>query len=316
MDLSLLPEEIDDINSSLCKALKIIKSIEKTYNSKMIVMLVHDAMTTGTAYKINKLLRKVCVNCDDLTVLLESSGGDLNSSYKILKMFKVYSKRVRIIVPFFAKSAASIIALGADELVMCSSAELGSIDPQVRDPDSNIFVPAHSVKEAINFIQETEDPHVKVSLTDKISPLLVGAYRESAKSSKQYLGEIFEHLEKKEEAIFTFTERFLSHGYPIDRKLLKEIGIKIIEPTPEQEKLVYDLYETYMDLALRLYANNKEKQGELILLQSAEDQVMIFSNDDISNVIGDVQQKSKNLEKFDAKADRSISIPIEKTTNS
>ena len=58
---------------------------------------------------------------------------------------KVGTATLRVIVPDFAKSAGTLIALGADWIVMSDTSELGPIDPQVIRSDSDGNRMAHSV---------------------------------------------------------------------------------------------------------------------------------------------------------------------------
>ena len=100
-----------------------------------------------------------------------------------------------------------------------SGGELGQLNPQVIDPDSNIMVPAVSIKSAMDFIAEVDDPLIKASLTDKISPMLMGAYRNAETMSKQYLDEILATKKfddsKREDLVGLFTEMMHFHGYPM-----------------------------------------------------------------------------------------------------
>lgn len=279
----LTDDEVHSVKDALSNAITIIKQIESKRKSKLLTFYSHQSISQPTAYRLNKILRKM-EPIENLDVLLESGGGDINASYKILKMFRLYAKRTRIIVPFFAKSAASLIAVGGDELAMCKGGELGPIDPQVRDPVSGQFIPAHSIKEAINFIEDTKDPLVKLSLADKIPPLLMGAFREAGQSSKQYLDEVFAKLgDKKTEAIHTFTERFLSHGYPMDREFLRKTGINVCDLDPDTENLLCDLHEIYADLYDDLYAKHQGQLDEILLIQSNGRQSVVFGGHDITS---------------------------------
>lgn len=198
----LTDEEVSEVESALHYAQKIIKKIEEDRKSKLLVFYCHATLSYPVGYLLHKVLRRMG-SIEQLDVLLESGGGDINTAYKIIRMFKSYATKTMIIVPFFAKSAASLIAIGTDELIMCKGGELGPIDPQVRDPYSGTPIPAHSLKESLAFIEETKDPLVKVSLADKIPPLLMGAYREAGSSTKQYLEEICSELgDKKEDVLF------------------------------------------------------------------------------------------------------------------
>jgi ClpP class serine protease len=152
----LEPDEITLVKNALKKTIPLINEIEKKYETKLLVLYTHATLSIDTVYRVNKLIRKLKLPNNSLTVLLDSGGGDMNSAFKIVKMLKNHAKHTRTIVPFFAKSAASFIALGTDELVMCKSAELGPVDPQVKDIQSNFFVPAHSIKEAIDFIERNK----------------------------------------------------------------------------------------------------------------------------------------------------------------
>ena len=59
---------------------------------------------------------------------------------------KASTGRVRVIVPDYAKSAGTLMALGADRIIMSETSELGPIDPQVILADRNGNRMPHSVK--------------------------------------------------------------------------------------------------------------------------------------------------------------------------
>ena len=68
---------------------------------------------------------------DELNLIINSPGGDGTIAEKIIELCRAYCKTFRVIVPNRAKSAATIIALGADEIIMGYCSELGPIDAQV-----------------------------------------------------------------------------------------------------------------------------------------------------------------------------------------
>ena len=73
----------------------------------------------------------------DIDLLLHSGGGDIDAADKLITMARDKAKNgaLRVIVPHYAKSAATLMALGADTIVMSDSSELGPIDPQVQFPN-------------------------------------------------------------------------------------------------------------------------------------------------------------------------------------
>ena len=84
---------------------------------------------------------------EDLDFLLHTGGGDIDAAEKLILMIrqKAGTATLRVIVPDFAKSAGTLIALGADLIVMSDTSELGPIDPQVIRSDGDGNRMAHSV---------------------------------------------------------------------------------------------------------------------------------------------------------------------------
>jgi len=68
---------------------------------------------------------------DELDLIINSPGGDGTVAEKIIELCRAYCKEFKVIVPNRAKSAATVVALGADEIIMGYCSELGPIDAQV-----------------------------------------------------------------------------------------------------------------------------------------------------------------------------------------
>jgi len=72
---------------------------------------------------------------DQINLLLHSPGGDGTIVEKMVDMCRSHlsgqNRKLRVIVPNIAKSAATVLALGADQILMGYCSELGPIDPQV-----------------------------------------------------------------------------------------------------------------------------------------------------------------------------------------
>ena len=77
-------------------------------------------------------MREACetLETDVLDVVISSPGGDLEAAYLVARDLRRRAKHLCVYVPFRAKSAASLICLAADELVLGSLGELGPLDQQ------------------------------------------------------------------------------------------------------------------------------------------------------------------------------------------
>jgi hypothetical protein len=75
----------------------------------------------------------------NVDLVLHTPGGDIDAAEKLMAILRarIGIGRLRVIVPDFAKSAGTLMALGADEIVMSDTSELGPIDPQVTVTDGD-----------------------------------------------------------------------------------------------------------------------------------------------------------------------------------
>jgi len=69
-----------------------------------------------------------------LHMALNSDGGDIYSAYKIINILREYAGELRIMVPLYAKSAATLMVLGANEIIMGPQSELGPLDLPIEHP--------------------------------------------------------------------------------------------------------------------------------------------------------------------------------------
>lgn len=239
-----------------------------------IVLIESQGIFEDAVYGFQRLLRKLPKG-SKLDLILESHGGSIDATSAIASLCRGRCDSFRVIAPFMAKSAATLLVLAADERVLTCSAQLGTVDPQVRHPEKRaMWFPAHSIKEALEQTESARDPIVKAAMADKLDPFLIGAYRDAIAASAQYVDEAVTRwsLTNKEAIIEAFTEKYKSHGYPIDRKVLDELKVPYTAADDELEELVCKLHEICYDVL----ATEPGKEG-LIMMTTAD---YIFSLDD------------------------------------
>ena len=104
-----------------------------------------------------------------LDLLLNSPGGSIRTADKLVRILWSASSEYensppgeyRLIVPDQAKSAATLVALGASEIVMSTTSELGPIDPQVELQDQDGNWNLHSAFDYIEAYEAAEDNYRK-----------------------------------------------------------------------------------------------------------------------------------------------------------
>ncbi|MBN1787615.1 MAG: ATP-dependent Clp protease proteolytic subunit [Sedimentisphaerales bacterium] len=122
-----------------------------------------------------------------ILLIISSPGGDIPAAYFIAKLCREYTKANFVVaVPRQAKSAATLICCGADQIHMGSLSELGPIDPQFSG------IPALALKHSVEHLaQLTKDyPDAAEMFSSYLAKSLrieaLGYYERVAKSATQY----------------------------------------------------------------------------------------------------------------------------------
>ena len=132
----------------------------------------------------------------EIDLVLVSFGGDAHITYKVLLELRARCRWLRVIVPDFAKSAATLIALGSDEIYMGPAAELGPFDEQWEHPNrEDRTLSALDIANAPKFLaqlaaQRVTRPsvaHFLQPLADKVDPLTVLQVRRQLECGVDYL---------------------------------------------------------------------------------------------------------------------------------
>src|SRR5258706_9561227 len=112
----------------------LIRNIEKLTGRQLICYVggIQTSISRDDVLMLVDLLHNVRPN-EKLDFLLHTPGGDMDAAEKMVSMIRnvVGNEELRIVIPDFAKSSGTLIALGADAIVMSDSSELGPIDPQI-----------------------------------------------------------------------------------------------------------------------------------------------------------------------------------------
>ena len=182
-------------------------------------------------------------------------------SYLLLREF---TPHVSAIVPFRAYSAATMLAIGANEIVMHPFAEMGPIDPSVSndfnpvDPQSHqrVSISVEDVKAYVGFIKETvgirhEDELIKAVeiLANKVHPLALGNVERFIAQSRMIAAKLLKtHMKKEDEhkideLVETLASKLYFHGHPINRVEATELGLPVAQNlNPALETAMWKLY--------------------------------------------------------------------------
>ena len=90
-----------------------------------------------------------------INVLLDSTGGSLDSAFKVVRYLTWYARELVVYVPGQAKSASTLLALGAQCIYLSPFGELGPLDAQIPDPrNPTRFVSALDCYQSVDYVRK------------------------------------------------------------------------------------------------------------------------------------------------------------------
>lgn len=261
---------LDKIVSMRKKRIKLIRNLERSRNSCIFVLWnKFDQLKLSDFFTLADMLEDENPT-KDIELILLSLGGSGEAGYRIGHAFQQWSKRkgvsFRVIIPLYAKSAATILSLGADELVMGLQSEMGPIDPQFRKLDRHgrwRYIPAMAVFDGLKLISEYIDKipamsrfFEETSRNERLALDDLGILERARESGKQYgetlLGEGMMHQDKEaaRKSVERLSDHYKYHGHLIDMfeaKNLLQLTVNYCEGEPwNLIKSVRNEYERFV----------------------------------------------------------------------
>lgn len=131
-----------------------IREYESQFDCNLVVMI--DQVTVDSVTMLSECLHDVDP-AKDLHLLLRSLGGDPEAAIRLIRMCQdATDEKFVVVVPELAKSAATIMSLGAHEIIMGPTSDLGPVDPQVFAGDRG-YVSAKDLIAAVeNVLQDVQ----------------------------------------------------------------------------------------------------------------------------------------------------------------
>lgn len=137
----------------------IIKSMMEKYQSPFLLLALSEVNSTWYIYLQQILNNKYF---SKLNVILQTPWWDANSAYKIIRLLRTKCDTLNIYVPFFAKSAGTLICLWADGVFLSSIADLGPLDVQLSTTNKDWQTESKSALEEFKALEQIKEANIKV----------------------------------------------------------------------------------------------------------------------------------------------------------
>lgn len=249
----------------------LIREYEQKFSCRL--MMVFDIIGAWGITYLEDLLYDMPKD-EDLHMILVSPGGDGESAIRMARSIQSRCHEFSVVVPDQAKSAATLLALGAHSIIMGPTSDLGPIDPQLQvNPNSNQLISAKNIIAAVeNAAEEVkkvpETLPLYASLLSNVNALMLQQAKAAMNQSKTLLKEALESQpnrssEQVDDLSMYLQQKLIevpdSHSAPFGAEAAKQarLCVKELPGDSEQWQMIWRLWTKYFVLGQRIYEGNR-----------------------------------------------------------
>ncbi|MFA4987704.1 MAG: hypothetical protein WC712_14080 [Candidatus Brocadiia bacterium] len=248
--------------------IRLFRKIEKLRKRPLVCYVTSPRVGAGgqisgdAVPEVLSQLQTLPVDTKTLDLLLVSNGGDVTAAGRIVSLIRERVENFAVLIPQAAFSAATLIALGADEIIMHCNGNLGPTDPQIITPQKKtadgsqhlqLQFGAEDLAAFLKFAKKdvglTDQSHlleVFKAFCQEVGAVPIGV---AARSSQLILtmGEkLLElHMKDKQQAHAISQQlgtSFFHHGYALSRSEARKIGLPVAKSSPPIEELMWSIW--------------------------------------------------------------------------
>lgn len=231
---------------------------------------------------------------ETLYFFIKSNGGDGKASLRIINLLRQHTKRLVVVAQGECASAATMLALGADEILMGPLAYLSAVDTSLThdlspvDRNNNLVsVNQDELSRVLKlWNKEGNDTNPYQALYPHIHPLVFGAVdRASSLSIKLCTDILSYHMQdqaKAQEIGRRLNEDYPAHGYPIILREAQKLGLNAKGLDKELNDLFFNLNNLYSQMGQRAYTDydeNNYHNNEIVNILEARGIQVYYQND-------------------------------------
>lgn len=277
---------------------KIIVKVEEILGFKLLTYWTsyNGSVCNNDVLALYDIFKRTESSDDKVGIFTKSQGGDVEAALRIVNLIREHYKHVIALVPLECESAATMIALGADEIHMGPLAYLTAIDsslthslsPLDRD-NRRVSVSQDELARIVNVWDKNSKEHhgnPYVEIFKYIHPLVVGAIDKSSSLSTKICKEILSyHIENEEDAERIskhLNYSYPSHSYPITAKEASKIGLTVEKLTSPVNEHLLKLNQIYSEMAQRAVTDFDEfnhHDNEILNIIEGNGIQIYFQND-------------------------------------
>jgi hypothetical protein len=196
-----------------------------------------------------------------VALFLKSDGGNPEAALRFVHLLRQKFDRIMLLAPFECASAATMVALGANEIHMGPTSYLTAVDSSLKHDLSPVdhhnclvSVSQDEVMRILRLWKEQkcgDNPFPEVY--KYLHPLVLGALDRSSSLSMRICQELLSyHVRNRAKALKisrALNYDYPSHSYPITIREARKLGLNVHDLNPDVDALLRDLSQTYSEMA-------------------------------------------------------------------
>jgi ClpP class serine protease len=227
--------------------LRLIALMERKYGYRVITMIhrqekigflgvpVYRYIDIEDSEAVIRAIRATPPNVP-IMMILHTPGGLVLAASQIARALKAHPAKKVVVVPHYAMSGGTLIALAADEILMDPNATLGPLDPQLGGP-GGMYLPAPSILKAVELKGRDKVDDQTLILADMAEKALNQVKELVIELIRDKVGE-----DKARRIADKLVGGYYTHDYPITVEQLREMGLSVSTNIPPE---VYELMVLY-----------------------------------------------------------------------
>lgn len=207
-------------------------------------------------------------------LFIKSDGGQGTAALRMTNILRQWADAITALVPLDAASAATMLALGADEIQIGPLGYLSAVDTAIRHElspldhyNDRVSVSHDELVRVVRLWTEQQrseageggDPAAAQNpwgaIYPYVHPLVIGAVDRASSLSIKLCTEIlayhFEDHERAERIAKALNSDYPAHGYPITLREAQRIGLPAVPLAPEVDELLSKLAALYAEMCQR-----------------------------------------------------------------
>jgi hypothetical protein len=244
------------------KSQKLVAALQNELKLPVLVYWVSSggSICQNDVIAMSRLLGAVEAQAE-VALFMKSDGGNPEAALRFVHLLRQKFGRIRLLAPFECASAATMVALGANEIHMGPTSYITAVDSSLKHDlspaDHHNYLVSVSQDEVTRILRLWKEQKCKDNPFPEVykylHPLVLGALDRSSSLSMRICQELLSyHMSSRAKALKisrALNYDYPSHSYPITAREARKLGLNVRDLDSTADDLLRELNQVYSEMA-------------------------------------------------------------------